>query len=319
MLTRARKRLVAGVAAVAAIAGVTMAVAPEAHAAGQTEMVYSAAMHRSIAVRIVDGGGSGPKPTLYLLDGLRAPNNTSGWLQNNTGADSFMLGKGTNLVIPFGGGGSFYSDWERSDPKLGVVKWETFLTRELPAYMKARHNSDNVRNGIAGLSMSGTSALNLASRHPGFYRAVASYSGYPTVTAPGFTQGIQASVGVMGGDPNNMWGFYPGGQWFQNDPFLSANNLANHWVYVSAGSGLGSRYDSSVNPSSANFDPVKFSQMVPLEVAASVSSQLYIPRVAVVPGVKLTTHITGDGVHWWDYWQNDFKQSWNTTFRPAFF
>ncbi|NED59673.1 esterase family protein, partial [Streptomyces sp. SID10244] len=86
------------------------------------------------------------------------------------------------------------------------------------------------------------------------------------------------------------------------------NNLAGKHVYLSSGSGLGSKYDSSVNPSSPNFDPVKFSQMVPLETAASVSTQLYIPRVALVPGVKLTTHVTPDGVHWWDYWQNDFKQ-----------
>ncbi|GAB88642.1 alpha/beta hydrolase [Gordonia rhizosphera] len=318
MLTRARRRLVAGLVALVAATGGAVVAAPTAQAAGTTEYVYSAAMHRNIPVRIVDGGGGGPKPTLYVLDGLRAPNNTSGWLQN-TDVDDFMVGKGVNVAIPFGGGGSFYTDWDQVDPKLGVNKWETFLTRELPAYMARKHNSDNRRNGIAGLSMSGTSALNLASRHPGFYKAVASYSGYPTVTFPGFTQGIQLSVAEMGGDPTNMWGLFPAGQWFQNDPFLSAGNLAGKYVYVSSGSGLGSRYDTSVDPTSANFNPVKFSQMVPLEVAASVSSQMYIGRVALVPGVKLTTHITPDGVHWWDYWESDFKQSWATTFRPAFF
>ena len=67
MLTRARKRLVAAVGAMAALGGLTMAVAPEAHAAGQTEYVYSASMHKNIPVRIVDGGGGGPKPTLCLL------------------------------------------------------------------------------------------------------------------------------------------------------------------------------------------------------------------------------------------------------------
>ncbi len=89
-----------------------------------------------------------------------------------------------------------------------------------------------------------------------------------------------------------MWGFYPAGSWFQNDPFLSAGNLAGKYVYVSSGSGVGSKYDSSVNPTSGNFDPVKFAQMIPLEVAASTSSQLYVGRVALVPGVKLTTRIT---------------------------
>ncbi|GAC67029.1 alpha/beta hydrolase [Gordonia soli] len=317
MLTRARKRMVAGMVALVAATSATLVAAPSAQAAGTTEYVYSASMGRNIPVRIVDGGGSGPKPTLYLLDGLRAPNNTSGWLQN-TRVDDFMVGKGTNVAIPFGGGGSFYADWERVDPKLGKNRWETFLTRELPRYMKARHNSDNRRNGIAGLSMSGTAALNLASRHPNFYKAVASYSGYPTVTFPGFNQGIQASVIEMGGNPINMWGIYPAGQWAANDPFLLAGNLVGKRVYVSSGTGVGSKYDASVNPASASFNPVRFSQMVPLEVAASTSSQLYIARLRTLP-VQLTTHISRDGVHWWDYWQERFKESWRTTFAPAFF
>ncbi|MFW0788175.1 alpha/beta hydrolase [Gordonia sp. CPCC 205333] len=318
MLKSARKRIMAGALALASAAGVAVAVAPQAQAAGTTEYVYSASMHRSIPVRIVSAGGSGPKPTLYVLDGLRAPNNTTGWLQNRTGIDNFMVGKGVNLVLPFGGGGTFYSDWLSRDPKLGKPMWETFLTRELPAYMKAKHNSDNRRNGIAGLSMSGTAALNLASRHPNFYRAVASYSGYPTVTMPGFTQGIQVSVAEMGGNPINMWGFYPAGTWFQNDPFLSAGNLVGKRVYVSSGTGITSKFDSSLTPTSANFNPVKFAQMVPLETAASISSQLYIARLRTL-GVNLTTNITPDGAHWWDYWNERFRQSYYTTFRPAFF
>ncbi|MGO3327149.1 alpha/beta hydrolase [Gordonia sp. (in: high G+C Gram-positive bacteria)] len=321
MLASARKRLTALVlTAAAATAGTLVAVAPapQAAAAGTVEQVYSKAMHRNVPVKIVQGNGGGSKPTLYLLDGLRAPNNTSGWLQN-TNVDNYMAGKGTNVAIPFGGAGSFYTNWERRDPKLGLNKWETFLTKELPAYMKAKHRSDNRRNGIAGLSMSGTAALNLASRHPNFYKAVASYSGYPTVTMPGFGQGIQASVAEMGGNPTNMWGIWPAGEWGANDPFLTAGNLAGKRVYVSAGTGVGSKYDSSLTPGSGNFNPTKFAQMVPLEVAASTSSRLYIGRLATVPGVKLTTNITPDGAHWWDYWEARFKQSWNTTFRPAFF
>lgn len=319
MLTRARKRLVAGLVALLAVSGATLVAAPQASAANgcTVENVRSNAMHRTIPVCIISAGGSN-KPTLYLLDGLRAPNNNNGWLIN-TDVARWLNGKGANVAIPFGGAGSFYTDWEQRDPALGLNKWDTFLTRELPRYMAARHGSDNRRNGIAGLSMSGTSALNLASRHPGFYQAVASYSGYPTVTMPGFTQGIQVAVAQTGGNANNMWGVYPLGQWFQNDPFLSANNLAGHYVYLSSGTGLGSRYDSSVNPTSPNFNPVRFSQMVPLETAASVSTQLYIPRIALVPGVKLTTNVKPDGVHWWDYWQSDFKQSWRTTFAPSFF
>ena len=317
MLKSVGKRLLVAIVETATLAGTAVAVAPEAQAAGTTETVYSQAMRKNIQVRIVSPAGNN-KPTLYLLDGLRAPKSTSGWLQN-TDVDDWMVARNTNVVIPFGGGGSFYTDWEQRDPRLGKNKWETFLTRELPRYMKARHGSDNRRNGIAGLSMSGTSALNIASRHPGKFRAVASYSGYPTVTMPGFNQGIQASVAEMGGNPVNMWGIWPAGQWAANDPFLTAGALAGKRVYVSSGTGLGSKYDPSLMPGSPGFNAVKFAQMVPLEVAASTSSQLYIARMATVPGVRLTTHISADGAHWWDYWQARFKESWTKTFRPAFF
>ena len=228
-----------------------------------------------------------------------------------------MKGKGVNVAIPFAGGGTFYTDWQQRDPRLGKVKWETFLTRELPRYMQRTHNASKTKNGVAGLSMSGTSALNLASRHPNLYKAVASYSGYPTVTMPGFGQGIQASVMEMGADPQRMWGTWPAGDWAANDPFLTAGNLAGKRVYVSSGTGVGSKYDATLQPSHPAFDAVKFAQMVPLEVAASTSSQLYIARLATVPGVRLTTRITPDGAHWWDYWDDTFKHSWRTTFAPA--
>lgn len=322
MFSSARKRLLSvALAVTTALGGAAFAAAPNAEARpdracpGSVDRVYSAAMNRGVPVCIVSTSKRNAG-TLYLLDGLRAPNNSSGWLIN-TDVASWMRGKGVNLAIPFGGGGSFYTDWEQRDPALGNNKWETFLTRELPAHMARKYHANRNKNGVAGLSMSGTSALNLASRHPDKYRAVASYSGYPTVTMPGFNQGIQASVAEMGGNPINMWGIWPAGQWAANDPFLTAGNLSGKRVYVSSGSGVGSRYDSSLTPGAAGFDPVKFAQMIPLEVAASTSSQLYIARLATVPGVHLTTHISPDGSHWWDYWQARFKESWHSTFGPA--
>ncbi|MFT3660780.1 MAG: alpha/beta hydrolase family protein [Gordonia sp. (in: high G+C Gram-positive bacteria)] len=320
MFSSARKRLLAITLATATVLGGATAMAPEAGAIPRdgscpthVDRVYSASMGKRIPVCVVGAGRRGAG-TLYLLDGLRGPNNNSGWLIE-TRVASFMRGKGVNVAIPYAGGGTFYTDWERRDPRLGRVKWETFLTKELPRHMRGKYGASATKNGVAGLSMSGTSALNLASRHPNFYRAVASYSGYPTVTMPGFNQGIQFSVAEMGGNATNMWGTWPGGQWAANDPFLTAGNLAGKRVYISSGSGLGSKYDSSLMPGAPGFNAVRFAQMVPLEVAASVSSQLYIARVAAVPGVRLTTKVTPDGDHWWTYWNETFRQSWNTTFK----
>lgn len=309
------RKFVAGAVALVAGATLSVAVAPgTASAAPETVGVWSASMGKNIPVRVLPASGGGSHATLYLLDGLRAPNNNSGWLIE-TDVQQFFAGKNVNVAIPFGGGGSFYADWQQDDPTLGRQKWETFLTRELPAYMAANYQSDNRRNAIAGLSMSGTSALNLATKHPNFYQGVASFSGYPTVSAPGFSQGIAASVIEAGGNPVNMWGVWPAGAWLENDPALHAGNLRGHRVYVSSGTGSPST-NPIFNPASASFDPVKFSQMVPLEAAASISSQMYVGTLRA-NGINPQTHITPDGVHWWTYWQARLKEAWYGTLAPS--
>ncbi|TSE01957.1 esterase family protein [Skermania sp. ID1734] len=276
--------------------------------------VHSNAMNKNIPVEVLKAAGGGPAPTLYLLDGLRAPDDNNGWLIN-TDVVSFFAGKHVNVAIPFGGGGTFYSDWISDDPKLGHVRWETFLTDELPAYMKANFGSDGVNNAIAGLSMSGTSALNLAEHRPDLYKAVASFSGYPTASEPGFAQGIQVAVMQMGGNPMNMWGFWPNPVWWHNDPLLNVGALRGKSVYISAGEGAPSS-DPTVNPASASFNAVKFTQMVPLETAAGLSTSTFLPAVQAA-GAKVQVHITPQGIHWWNYWQDRLHEAWFGTLGPA--
>lgn len=282
--------------------------------AGPVVRVHSAAMNKDINVEILPAAGGGPAPTLYLLDGLRAPDDNNGWVIN-TDVRQFFADKHVNVVIPYGGGGSFYSDWMRPDSKLGVVKWETFLRYELPQYMADNWGSDGVNNAIAGLSMSGTSALTLTTKYPDFYKAVASYSGYPTAALPGVAQGIQASVLEMGGNPLNMWGVWPAGQWMANDPLINVGKLRDHGVYISAGYGS-PKSDPSVDPASPTFDPVWFVQMVPLETTAGVSSQVFVPA-ARAAGARVQTHIDPIGIHWWTFWQDRLKESWFGTLAPS--
>ncbi|GAA1458846.1 alpha/beta hydrolase [Williamsia maris] len=304
---RLRTRLLAGVFAVVATTGLaTVVTAGPAEARVATTQVYSAAMKRNIPVEILGAQRKGA-PTLYLLDGLRAPNNDNGWLIN-TDVRRFFANKNVNVAMPFGGAGSFYTDWDRRDPVLGLNKWETFLTRELPNFMANRYNSSRTNNAIAGLSMSGTSALNLASRHPGMYRGVASYSGYPLTTEPGFAQGIQVAVGQVGGNPDNMWGVYPFGRWLENDPALRAAALRGKRVYVSAGTG-GSNIDPTKNPT-------KFAQVVPLEVASGIASRQYVGTLRQ-NGVNVVTRITNDGTHDWNYWQARLHESWFSVLGPS--
>ncbi|QHE67102.1 alpha/beta hydrolase [Rhodococcus sp. WAY2] len=314
MAIRRTRALIVGLVAVLA-SGLASALtgAGIAHADSALISVYSPSMDKHIPVKVLKAAGGGPAPTLYLLDGLRAPDNNNGWLIE-TDVESFFAGKHVNVVIPFGGGGTFYSDWQRDDPKLGRVKWETFLTNELPPVMASQFGSDGVNNAVAGLSMSGTSALNLAIHRPDFYKAVASYSGYPTASSPGFAQGIQVSVAQMGGNASNMWGFWPSPAWIRNDPLLNVGALRGKSVYISSGAGAAS--DPTVDPDSDHFDPVKFSQTVPLETAAGLSSRTFVPA-AQRAGAKVQTRITDEGLHTWNYWQERLHESWAGTIAPA--
>ena len=315
MAIRRTRALIVGLVAVLASGLVSvLAGTGVAHADSALISVYSPSMDKDIPVKVLKAAGGGPAPTLYLLDGLRAPDDNNGWLIE-TDVESFFAGKHVNVVIPFGGGGTFYSDWQRDDPKLGRVKWETFLTNELPPVMASQFGSDGVNNAVAGLSMSGTSALNLATHRPDFYTAVASYSGYPTASSPGFAQGIQVSVAQMGGNALNMWGFWPSGAWLRNDPLLNVGALRGKSVYISSGAGS-TASDPTVDPDSASFDPVKFSQTVPLETASGLSSKVFVPA-AQRAGAKLQTHITDDGLHTWNYWQDRLHESWANTLAPA--
>ena len=315
MVRRLKTVFIAVLAMLASLGLVALPGAGTAAASSELVYVYSAAMNKNIPVKVLTAAGGGPAPTFYLLDGLRAPDNDNGWLIN-TDVENFFADKHVNVAIPFGGGGTFYSDWERDDPALGHVRWETFLTRELPAYMKDNFNSDGVNNAIAGLSMSGTSALNLATHNPNFYKAVASYSGYPTASSPGFAQGIAISVAQMGGNSVNMWGPWPSASWFRNDPLLNVGALRGKAVYISSGDGVPSVTDAALNPASRSFNPVLFAQLVPLETASGISSRTFVPALQLA-GARVQVHTAPVGVHWWNYWQDRLHESWYGTIAPA--
>ena len=70
-----------------------------------------------------------------------------------------------NVVTPIGGAFSYYTDWLRDDPVLGRNKWTTFFTKELPPLIDKQFGTTKV-NAIAGISMAGTSVLNLAINAP---------------------------------------------------------------------------------------------------------------------------------------------------------
>ena len=107
-----------------------------AGSAGRDLDVFSPAMNRNIRVQFQGGGPH----AVYLLDGLRAQDDFSGWDINTPAFEWYCQGSGLSLVMPVGGMSSFYTDWyqpSRGNGQDYTYKWETFLTQELPAWLEA--------------------------------------------------------------------------------------------------------------------------------------------------------------------------------------
>jgi len=145
--------------------------------------VYSPSMGRDIPLQVLrPADTSTPAPTLYLLNGVDGGKDDATW-SVRTDAPKFFADKHVNVVTPLGGAFSYYTDWERPDPGLaksgnnnGVNMWTTFLTEELPPVIDSTFGTTG-ENALAGLSMAGTSVLDLAMAAPALYKSVGSFSG----------------------------------------------------------------------------------------------------------------------------------------------
>ena len=277
-----------------------------------TAQVYSAAMDRVIPVQVIRPADTGtPRPVLYLLNGAGGGEDSATW-QRQTDVMKFFADKNVNVVTPVGGAFSYYTDWERDDPELGRNKWTTFLTRELPPIVDAAFGTTGV-NSIAGISMAGTSVLNLAIDAPGLYRSVGAYSGCAeTSTDPGqfYVRTVVESRG--GADATNMWGPFDGPGWVENDPVVNAEKLRGLQMWISSGTGLPGAYENYANPRVGD-SPVALANQVVLggliEAAVNQCTHVLQDRLAAL-GIPATFDFRPDGTHSWGYWQDDLHESW---------
>ena len=204
----------------------------------ETLMVPSAAMGRDIPVKF-QGGGS---HAIYLLDGLRARDDNSGW-DIETAAFENYYESGLSVVMPVGGMSSFYTNWQspaRGNGGTYNYQWETFLTSELPAYLSANKGVSPSGNAVVGLSMSGSSALILAAYHPGQFAYAGSLSGFLNLSDGVWPALVGISMRDAGGfDATAMWGPGGGPAWQRNDPTVNVNRLVSNgtriWVYCGNG------------------------------------------------------------------------------------
>lgn len=242
-------------------------------------------------------------PLLYLLDGLRARDDQSGWTLE-TDAESFFADKNVTVVLPVGGQSSFYTNWKEPDNGRNY-QWETFLMEELPPILENQWRATNTR-AIAGLSMGGTAAMTLAARHPGYFRFAGSFSGVLATSTAGMPQAISYALMDAGGyNATAMWGPPGDPAWAEHDPYELADRLQGTSLYVSSGNGAPGEFDQpSAIPGFSNNTAGSG-----LEILARLSSQTFVNRLNRL-GIPATVSFPPDGTHSWPYWQNELHRAW---------
>ncbi|GAD86431.1 esterase family protein [Nocardia asteroides NBRC 15531] len=323
--TNTRFRLAAASVAVAAVAGLATTAGPavaepsngvvavrdvgERH---EVVSVYSAAMDRSIPVQVVRAAEA-QRPTLYLLNGSQGGPNGSGW-DAQTDVVDFLRGRDVNVVTPVGGSSSYYTDWVADDPVLGRNKWQTFINEELPPVIENFLGANDER-ALAGVSMSGTSVLNLAIAKPGFWRSVASYSGCAQTSDPIGQEFVRITVENWGGGRSveNMWGPRNGPLWRANDPFVNAERLRGTAVYLSTGSGVpAAPHDTPADPRVQDGRIPLAAQVLvggPIEAAVRFCTVNLANRLGEL-NIPVTLDDRPVGTHSWGYWEDDLRRSW---------
>ncbi|BEK88954.1 alpha/beta hydrolase [Nocardia seriolae] len=273
--------------------------------------VHSAAMNIDFPVEVQrPADTSVPRPVLYLLSGGSGGKGAASW-EHRTNAFDFLADKDVNVVQPIGGAASYYADWRTPDPRLGLVKWTTYLTRELPPLIDAALGASGV-NGLVGVSMSGTSVLQLPIAAPGLYRSVAAYSGCARIADPIGQAFVRITVGFGGGDAGNMYGAPADPQWAANDPYLHADALRGLDLYLSSGNGMPGPHDDAGDRHFAGSTDNLANQILVggiLEAAVDQCTREMASRLDEL-GIPVTVALHPYGTHSWGYWDDELPASW---------
>lgn len=280
----------------------------------QNVTVYSPAMDKQIPIQVMRAADTTtPRPTMYLLNGSQGGPGGSGW-DAQTDAVGFLRDKDVNVVTPVGGASSYYTDWVRDDAVLGRNKWQTFLNEELPPVIEEFLRADDNRT-LVGVSMSGTSVLNLAIAKPGFWRSVASYSGCAQTSDPIGQEFVRITVETWGGGQSieNMWGPRTGPLWRANDPLVNAEGLRGTEIYLSTGSGIpAAPHDTPADPRVRDGRiplPVQIAFGGPIEAAVRFCTVNLADRLRELH-IPVTLDERPVGTHSWGYWEDDLTRSW---------
>lgn len=282
--------------------------------------VYSPSMQRNIPLKVLaPADTSVPSPVFYLLNGAGGGEDSANWTDQSD-VDSFFQDKQTYVVIPQEGAFSYYTDWQRPDPALaknlgnnGINMWQTFLTRELPPVMNSYLDNTNGKSGIAGISMSGSSVLDLAIQAPDLYSAVGAYSGCAMTSDPVGSSFVNLVTAAGGANSANMWGPVGGPGWVEHDPYVNAAKIPRVPIFISSGSGLPGVHDQLNDPRIAGNVGALAGQTITggaIEAATSACTHMLQLRTDSLGMDNIHYDFPIGGTHSWGYWEDDLHQSW---------
>lgn len=263
--------------------------------AGGTQDLFVPSSMGPIKVQ-VQWAARGGSSALYVLDGLRAPGDHNQWTSDTDVLRQFA-GDNVTLVFPVGGRSSFYTDWYRpssTNNQATTYRWETFLTRELPAFL-AGYGVSRTNNAIIGASMGGNAALTLAAHHRDQFRFAGSFSGFVHPTFPMWHEAMRAAMWNEGNfNVDDMWGPAGSAAWLRNDATEQAELLRGLPIYLWTGNGVPGPLDlpggvgNTVNAAG-------------LEAMAMVAAQMFRDRATAL-GINARIDFA-NGTHTWPYWQ----------------
>jgi S-formylglutathione hydrolase FrmB len=239
-------------------------------------------------------------PTLYLLHGANDVQDYKAWTAY-TDVESFMADKNVLTVMPSDGPAGCYTDQYNPFGLPGTKKWETYHTTELPQIIQRGYRSNNV-NAAAGISLGGYGGLIYAARHPGLYKAVASYSGLTNILDLSALLGI-TKLRLDTGDISSPWGslILNRANWVAHNPQDQAAKLKGTALYVSSGDGKPGPLDDP------NFKDIAASRVIE-QFSGEMSAQ-FVQKLRSL-GIPVTAHLYTGGYHYWNYWQRELRTSW---------
>ncbi len=139
--------------------------------------IYSNSMRKMVRTVVVTPWSyavqGAPLPVVYLLHGWSG--NYASWLADAPHLVNMVDENNLILVCPDGG----YDSWWLDSPMDSAVRYETFLAKELPAFIDKNYHTraDAGGRAISGLSMGGHGALLNGFRNPHIFGACGSICG----------------------------------------------------------------------------------------------------------------------------------------------